>query len=677
MSDSITIVGPPEIAIPFEQARPIIERKAVWEDEWKIDPTLIPISADVTSASAGIGTMQMRRDYGAIKRVYQDDFEDSESIDIDRHWVRMRFSYQEGDDVVWTGRISTEIREIEGGETSHDSDEIPAGGQVWIAYGPLDQLRKISVSRSWWWVEDEDLDEGGELRILGWMPAMNIRDHQGMLYGNRSEERHNKAFMFGGTRQWTRKEFVEHLLDRHVNINQGAGTNPQWTLGGQTGALDQLFDQIDFGDRMGLLDMLQTLISPTIGLDFKVDPTDDGFEIVVFALSDYAYGFNGAAVPKNPDHIRMDVSDTNSYRRPTINMSNDHKYTKIRIIGARIIVVTSLRGSEAPSAATGTSLVEKWEGQLEEDYKDAIGAKDYSTEQLDAARMRDKYRMVYQRFGAPEGYGIPAPSLDAYGEITGGDQEYQTTVRSTLRETKLIEGFDYTQDPPVDGNPDDAYPDFLPPQVWIKDPLLDIYEGSEAIPVQELTPLEQDWGVFVDTEINHLLALNHWSGALDTGLDPYYDYDTMIATIAVETDQRLQIEWQLYPDDDLEDYSIHEIEMPEAQMWVLAPETVLEIGTDGDDKGVPLESGALWRVLRSDVEQMNYVMAAEIARYHTARALARIPCRLLLPWQNNIGKILMEVEDEGDLQELRAPITRIEWTFGDQFGTTMYAGYAQ
>lgn len=675
---SITIVGPPEIEIPFEQARPIIERKAVWEDEWKVDPTLVPISADIASASAGIGAMHMRREYGAVKRVYQDDFGDSESIDIDRHWVRLRFSYQDGDDVVWVGRVSTEIREIEGGETSHDSDEIPAGGQVWAAYGPLDQLRKISVSRSWWWHEDEDMENGGELRIMGWIPAMNIRDHQGMLYGNRSEEKHNKAFMFGGTRQWTRKTFIEHLLDRHANINQGAGTNPQWSLGGQTDALEQLFDQIDFGDRMSLLDMLQTLIAPTIGLDFRVDPTDDGFEIVVFALSDYTYGFNGAAVPKNPDQIRVDVSDTNSYRRPTINLSNDHKHTKIRIIGARIIIVKSLRGPEAPKVGDGVSLVGKWDATLETQYESGAGAKDFSTEQLDAARMRDKYRMVYQRFGAPEEYGIPAPSLDAYGEITGGDQEYQTTVRNTMRETKLIEGYDYTQDPPVDNNPDDTLPDFLPPQVWLKDPLLDIYESSEAIPVQELVPLEHDWGVFLQMELNHLIAKNHFTAVNDSGLDPYYDYDTMIATIAVESDQRLQIEWQLYPDDDLEDYSIHEIEMPEAQMWVLAPDTVVEIGTDEyGNKGVPIDSGPKWRVLRSDVDQMNYMMAAEIARYHTARALARIPCRLLLPWQNNIGKILMQVEDKGDLQELRAPVTRVEWTFGDEFGTTMYAGFAQ
>ena len=678
------IVGPPAFEIPLEQGRPFIEIKPTWQDDWEVDPSLIPLSASVMAAASGIGSMKFQRKYGATKRVYDDDFEDSESIDLTRYWIRIKFAYAQGDEVIWVGRVSSEIREFEGGDTSHDGEDIAAGGQVWVAYGPMDLLRRIEVSKTWWWVEfdeeeQEAYDREGDLRILGTLEPVNIRDRQGMLVGNRSEKKHDKAYMFGGTDEWSRLDFVEYVLDRHANINQDAGTNPQWTIAGQTDALEHMIDQIDLRGSASVLEILRTIISPKINMDFWVDYTDDGFEIVVFALSDTSYGFGGFNFPKNTDKIRMNVSDTIDLDRPTITKTHDHVFGKIRVLGDQIVIVTSLRGAEAPGVGEEATLVEKWDVGLEIDYENAVGAKDFSTEQQDAARQRDRYRTVYQRFGMPEGTGIPAPALDRWGNITQEDQEYQETVRETLPYTVLLEGYDYSEDPPTNENPENAFPDFLPPQVWIEEDLLEIYEGSETIPVQELVALEQDWGVFLQMEINHLIAKGHFSAVADTALDPYYDYETLIATIAVRSRQRLVIEYQTYPDDDFEDYSVHEIVNSEAQLWVLAPHTVVGIGTDPDtgEKGVPIDSGPKWRVLRNDAEQLYPTMAAAMSRYIDARSVANIPSRLLLPWGGLLGKILMEVEDEGDIAEIRAPVTNVTWSFGTGGGTTLFAGHAQ
>jgi len=242
-----------------------------------------------------------------------------------------------------------------------------------------------------------------------------------------------------------------------------------------------------------------------------------------------------------------------------------------------------------------------------------------------------------------------------------------------------------TEDPAPEDPEHDEPPDYLAPVAWIFDPYTYRYLASEKLDIS-IQPKRHDWGVLLQCSPNHLVAENHFDEQDGEELDytvvtatwPRYDFEEMAVTIAIESDQRFQMESILEGATDQD--GVMEI-ATDAEFHFLAPNTILGASIDPDDPaGLLILSGDEPYVLRSDKELMELTMAAAISRYQADRKRARLTLMGFLPWQFLVGHVLATVEEIGGVvHTIDAPITSITWQAPDGGGsptTILEAGFA-
>ena len=209
-----------------------------------------------------------------------------------------------------------------------------------------------------------------------------------------------------------------------------------------------------------------------------------------------------------------------------------------------------------------------------------------------------------------------------------------------------------------------------------------LYDDSQAGSIGHWFPVEakgigvyalqNEWGVLLSASPNHLLAKYHFALANPTETDPAYDYDKLVATIALETDHRLELFYEVPGGDE----SIIEIPVPDAQLWILKGGTIVE--ADPKDLIGLWTSGGNDRVLRNDSPRLALIMAGAIARYCQPRHRAEVVLKGYQMWQDLLGNILTVVEQDGDAQRLEAPVTSIQWIMSERGPQRVIrAGYAR
>jgi hypothetical protein len=219
----------------------------------------------------------------------------------------------------------------------------------------------------------------------------------------------------------------------------------------------------------------------------------------------------------------------------------------------------------------------------------------------------------------------------------------------------------------------------MPPQVWVKESVLwltaagqinEAYQPVDALGI-DVSVSNTNLGILLTAQPNHLLAKNHFDGAADSATTPLFDWRTLVATLAFEGDQRLQLEVKVAADPALAD-GVLEIEVPDAEYWWIAPGTAVGV-SETNPASLKLNAA---NVLRNDVDRLALVMAGAIARYYQTRARAEIEIAGLRPWGDLIGQILTVIEEGGDTQQIKAPITAVDWIAGDRPQTVIRTGFA-
>ncbi len=691
-----TVIGPTAASFPVKVTPPIIELKYGWNSDWLVWPELILDRCSLSASAHDLSSAQFHLPYGSTKYPWESGRSTRGPVDLTGYWVRVRLVGPQGWQTIWMGQISGQAQDV------HGSAGTPSGVQVWTAYGPEQILRKIAVSRSHWSV-------GGVEKNLGWLPAMNDRDGRSTFVGNRSAAKIGDppkfTYTYGGTSVWTHEDYLDYLLSRFVDDR--AQNGPRWWFGGQTDLLAEMSETIRFGREETVASILGKLISPSLGIDYRVvshdgNPNDSadygGFEIHVHALVAEEYSFAGATLPRNPNLVRVYSSQTVDNLHTRIVRSTEQSYGRIRLVGERIVVCCSLWGDDAPGIPNlGGPLHAKWDFMVETAYKAGTGEAGDSAEDHDDARQQPEYETVYARFGAPGdppwnfNWGSAAPLLTTAGElepfnpatnetIAATTADYQTTVRETLTWLPMHEGVDYSVDPPVDSNPAGYEAELLRLMAWVYDREKKKYIPVEAAGISLSVP-RFDWGIVLTASPAHLLAYNFWAGANPTNTDPKYDYNQCVCTIAFRSDQRFEVVYQVGPalnPPHIEGELV--IPVPGAEFWYLAPLTALSLpDADAHPFEVDRLSGPSPRVLRTDAARMAAIMAGAIARYHAERARAEVQIASLVPWGGLLGQILSVIEESGTTQTIQAVITEVSWEAGEDSApsTTIRTGYAR
>jgi len=671
-----TVIAPTLTEYPAVAAAPVVELAAAWGGSWVAVDELEFVSASLNAGGHDLDQCVVRYRYGQIRQPWETYFSAVTPAELIGYWLRVSFWVGPSLQPTWIGRISGEGREVTGASNG------PTGVQEFVAYGPQHLLRRRHVSTSVW------LDADNNEKTIGWLPPINDR-HDGVLVGNRTANvGPADVYCFGGTELWNFADYIDYLLAYYMDDSDDGG--PTWGLIGQREVLEAMSDltrlrstaakttgrgqPLHMGSGQTVAGILAHLIAPSCGIDYKILANADGFYVWVYALVADAVSFQGETLPANPDTVTIYTSQTLDSIRTHVARSSDQQYGTIRIRGAQIVVCCSL-GKTDPNE--DTTLVKVWDDQVETDYLAGTGTADDPAAAHDDARRRMQAG-VFAQFGAPGDWdyqgGEAAPIFDDAGQFLDYGADFQNSVRHTLPWLPLLEGYDYSDGQTLDKNPAGVTPDLLRPLVWLQqdpaDPLDDpIYYLADELGISVSVP-QHDLGVFLSTAPPHRLALNHWEHAAPSIHRPEFDWESMIVTLAFRSDQRWGFE--VVTGDGLQSDGILEIEAPDAELWYLAPNTVVGLDWFGQLK----TSGANWRTHRTDDAKLRMAMAGALARYRDERCRAEITIKRLIPCWNLLGQILAAIEDGGESQPIKAPITSIHWTAGTQLTTTIRTGFA-
>lgn len=677
--------------------------KANWSDAWTAAAWLIPQAGEIPVASSGPGQASLTARYGRHKEP-GGAFAVRAPQNLSGYWVRVLFDSTQ----VWLGKIEAETRRVFGAASQ------ATGHQTWTAYDGAYLLSKIAVAGSLW----ENATTPAEPTLAGWLPTMNaldemrgryFRDMASSTIGNRSanhtggnddpeDQEEFESYVFGDDETWTNYQMVEYLLRQFAeDYDSGttSWTGPRWRITGDTTILATLAateDVHDWGNSVSILDALRDLIPRNRGVDFVVRPSSDdaGFDVHVFSLAHQDYTVGSTTHPANPDSHSVNVGNS-IYNQPVVlKASESQRVGRIRVIGQRVVVCLTLYGSvpwvmirdpytgemvqtNLPIDHVG-QLAAKWSDDLETAYKTAAAG---TAIENDIYRTAEQFDAVYRNFGAPDAFtfceGGALPLLDEYGDWddTATDPpDQQTLVRRTLSWTPLELGLDYSADPATDNKATGERAELLPPAFYVAiDSATDAFKTAEHLGIATAVP-QAEWGLNLKCSPGHLLARGDWAGANATIVSPYYDWSDGCATIAVETDQRLALIYDL-PGREPTD-GVLDIEVPDAAFWWLAPWTVVGLTSEGKLAA----SGDTGRVLRNDNARLAVALAGHLARFYATRTSASLTYKGLSYDGDKVGQLLAATIEGAFPSWINAPITSWSWQLGKSASTTIRAGYA-
>lgn len=715
----VIVIGPRDESLPDTFDPPIVWTADEWsanDEDWTLRPEIAFRSASVRTGGAGLGSMTLTRDYGKVVEPFESGNPTKrDPLNLDQNWVRVLFSGANGQEYLY-GIVSSDDRNVFGGETLDGSTKVPSGVQTYVVSDLQRYLQKVEIAQSWF--EGASFDQR-----IDWVPGINVRDDDNLLVGNRSvgtstfEGTYGASHVYSGgpdARIWTHHEYLTYLLERFVKRNSsplspggGGLVGPDWTIGGDAAdVLKGMSEPIPLGPVETAHSILKKLIPIRSGIDYWIRPTATGFEINVFSLLIEEQGFGGEVVAKNPSTVRVESSDRHDLD-VRITRSSDNRYGKVRVQGERVKSCFTLRGARAPDVedlpfADARTLERKWTETQETSYKagdpSAEDGAENEAELHDKARRRDELRQVYSTFGAPDdwdfgvfsfGGAIAVPRVTQFGELKSEAANVlasrQSTIRATLNRLPLREGFDYRTNPETQTADADSEQEFLPPIALVKDEFDDRWLNLES-EGWHVHNLKNEWGLFVrNPRFPHRLALDDWAigtpeptkfnddevgNTAEDVEDRAFDYDTMVATIAIETDLRIALE---YSTADTENTTTKVITVPGAEAWWVAPNTVIGTNEFGQLLTIPESAG---RTLRNDVDRLRIAMAGAIARYFQPRSRAVVSQRDFVAPSAVLGSILTVVDEgEGATQEVKSAITSIDYD-GDDPKTTFRSGYA-
>lgn len=700
---------------PATTATPAIYVSSTWNGTYTQITSAIFDRLLVQAASEGPDVLEFETPYGTVREV-GGLFSPVGPLALVGSWVYLALTDATGTSRPFWGQVRGESRQTMGSDpdVAGSSTPVPKGFQRWVAYGGLEQLRRTYVSKSYWVRSVSGTPTTIE---IGWTPGFNLRDSQGLYFGNRSsslapdDSGTGGSYDFGGTSTWTRRAVLDYTLKRFLN----SGSGPAWSVTDPTAVLNAPLRLLEMGITQSVEKVLEELIKSQEGIDYRIAPlfsgggVPSGYQIQIFTLTPSTITFGGASLPANGSTVDFDTREMQACERFEIAVDGTYQVARIRLIGDRILVCGTLVGPTLAGypgddilTSTHASLIGKWTSAQEAAYKlgDVSYAVGGDSEKHDQARTAVQFEAVYQRYGLPINWARSTgwlPSFDGTMSLTGSAAGYQDALRETLSWLPLLEGWDYTTSTPANNNAtSSSLQDFLPPFV--------IAESRPSIIADATTPgggttsltyatshqlglghsaLKKDLGLMIHASPNHRLARTRWSSSdpstAATAFEPddvdepkAINANTLAATVAWRTDTRFLLEYVIGSGDD---GTVVEVAVHDAQAWVLAPDTLVDVVA-----GAPVYSPSSAVILRNDSALFEPMMVGLIARYTLSRARVAATFHAYYPeWVQFVGQILHATESGASGNTVDAPITSLEMVGGRNGSpvTTIRAGFGR
>ena len=614
----------------------IVQVKRRWTDTWKTVQHISYMGHSEETAPASTSITLMWH-WGQVKYEDQSTFAITNPQDIALWFVRVALVVEsDALSVVPTtvpivhGVISPSTHQILG-----DGTVQTGGDQELIAYGLEYLLDMVTLDQSY------ALPVGGSAPVaIDAMPDINAKQGGGYTatIGNRSSAKYDgpygadlgQSYVFAQDgAAWTLENYVEYLL---VNFPPGGPVHGDVpiALSGQTAALaDITLPQTAqrWGTSGGTLrSALNDLISAGRGLGYTMrvtdvtdpdtgDVTGTALGVHVFSTSANAINVAGATLPANAQRVTFDPSTRSDAPQVSITLDPTADYDRLIVRGQNLLTCFSLSFDDA-------TLVKGW---IEDDETTYLAA-DTPT------RSNDTLEHVYRRYMAPENwnfiakYGYEWSSGVSFNNVNNANPGINKdgVVTPLLRGPIRNWGLKFERYIPLPRAASrSTQPELVEPLVWLKDThnryyQADVPPDDADLPGCSIRPASTGLAFELLTDPAHLLALNH-VGENDTfDQAPAVDYETMVATLAVRTDQRLQVDWQINQSaSTTRPGRTRIIEVPHAQAWYITPGTVFGLA----ENSLLRHPGGL---VRDDSLILRSIASIAMAWYKTPRAKAQI-----------------------------------------------------
>lgn len=478
--------------------------------------------------------------------------------------------YEGGTKLVWYGTVGNVIDE-QGGVQIRVEEGVQrkyrTGKQRVCCVGLEKMLLDTVVRHAHWWNEDDetvqDLDRG---------LVFNLPGPDGQPRGNRTLEKHEGTYLFSGNTEegegfWNVPQIIEYLCAYNSPRNKAGVERVSFIVSPESLAIAGagLFRPVVETEGRTLHEIFNQLISKERLLAWFLKINDAGdVELVITSLSHFTVALESQllALPNpRPLDIRFDTAIGSALHVVSWHEPVD----RVRVRGARARSVFSI-------SFTDTNLTAGWTDTQEGAYENAASARpDYNDngdhehqKKLNATvRGRPELKEVFAYFKLPDDW----PGTAKNGEGAGTAVTVypwiseQSNFRFYNREVFVLptlplkSGYDYTVSaaPVTPAALNEGPHDPLPPVVVIKDAdnlwhdIHDIARGAGAAQVHGKQSLawsadvlvpEQSRGFYlrVQGEPQHILATNDFSPLPADDDHGSWDYQQIIATIAVEWD---------------------------------------------------------------------------------------------------------------------------------------------
>lgn len=639
----------------------VLVREA-WADEWQECPYFQPVFAN-NCAAPGISRAQFRYDYGRIKREDISAFYDWDPGDFDDWYVRIMVMGDDGEWPLWTGIVSGEDRRPDGGDVADAS-----GVQIVQAFG-LELL-----------LDSQMVDTGKVLRgtdpavddvyTIGRAPVFNDPGGRGIrALGNRTTSvpvngNGEHAFQADGGDFWTGLDVCGYVVR---NFSPAA---IQFTMAGQLDVLDNLKMVLD-PTGLNARQVLGQLIDRRRGVGYWVDSLGEQPVIRVFTTIGAPVavgGEGGVVIPASAEQRELDLSSERLAREPRISRITISKFDRILVRGARLKVAFTVSFTDA-------NLEALWLAAEATAYKAAAGA---VAEEYDAERVRDLYERVYCCYRIPRSWDWTAG---------GGDGRTKYPVALTVNRDGSVDpltsavywsdGRTLERQLPIlaEAGATDSKAEYLKPMAFVMSPEDGHYYpvdklvqpedgGDDEVNDQKLDQpipvhlLDRDTGILLKPRLPHILGLNHFDAGTppESDTDPLYDYQTVVATLCIRTDEHLQVEELLSEYEQSENLKTMRIDVPDAEFWYVVQGTV--VGVNGDNG--TLDRVAAGQVKRDDGARLRQIAAMAKAYYGAVRQTASFGLRKITP-EHRVGLYYTRIVSGTDVQTLGTVVTNVTW----------------
>jgi hypothetical protein len=665
---AIQIPAPADPDIIEPRVRTDVWWRPTWQVPWRPAPYWEPITAS-QNAAPSIDSARLLYRGGKIKREDLNSFSGYPNYSQDvaqavGSFIRIR-AMQDGfaPRVLFTGRISRADM------VSRGESRGPNRDYEFTALGMAAELDRVKIYNAY------VTNQGDDYQIINRPLTFNERFSRGVReIGNRSGAQitanGKTTYLFAGRSSdtglpsvWTGLQIVDYLLKRHAPF--------EWVLAGNVSALSSLDPlRIQTAGRT-IWDILNEIIDRRRGIGFTVEPEQAmaaGGKITlrIFSLVEtpvslgpgVADGTGPAAprvLPANSDQADIKLKSlSHLVGEPTLTYDIGQEYEYIRVRGSPVVATFTV------SHRDGT-LVRGWTDTIEAEY---LKGDPVDSRKHDLFRQRDRFRHVFGKFVLRYPWNWTAGNGDIArtgGTIVGVNPVVNPdgTVRGATAMNvnnpffrswglrllnQLPLQLDVQQDP---AHLDTFEPQYRDPFVIIWDEKRKAYKPIDApAGIDDLSAsvraLDNELGLMIRGSPNHLLAKNHWprSGIGVTAEQvgptqhvPTHDWTEIIATVAMEQDEHLQVMQQV-PNSRVTG-RILTIEAPDCQYWWVRIGTVTDLDSGGQPKRTTDNI-----TVRDDSARLRAIAGLAAAWYGRHRASLTLPYKSIWLDAPPVGRLI-------------------------------------